>query len=142
MEFQKSELFSKLRDTFRETLAEFLAEYFERDPVTLIKEITTYAGSHFDYFRDLLSLEKKRLANNRRKKTKRLRKNSWSFSKCWTGSGTGYATATNRRRRVKGGSLNPTPLNFSKKNARKSSQGLERIGEKRYPLIFPLPPVG
>nr|MDO8090284.1 hypothetical protein [Candidatus Sigynarchaeota archaeon] len=62
MEFQKSELFSKLRDTFRETLAEFLAEYFERDPVTLIKEITTYAGSHFDYFRDLLSLEKKRLA--------------------------------------------------------------------------------
>lgn len=62
LEFQKSETFNKLREVFREVLAEFLLEYYERDPETLLKEITAYAGSHFDYFRDILTLEKDRLA--------------------------------------------------------------------------------
>ncbi|MGQ9720936.1 MAG: hypothetical protein ACUVXA_06385 [Candidatus Jordarchaeum sp.] len=61
-EFQKSELFLKLRDAFREVLAEFLVKYYERDPVTLLKEIITYAGSHFDYFQEILTLERDRLA--------------------------------------------------------------------------------
>nr|MDO8079652.1 hypothetical protein [Candidatus Freyarchaeota archaeon]MDO8082179.1 hypothetical protein [Candidatus Freyarchaeota archaeon] len=37
-------------------------EYYERDPATLLTEIVAYAGSHFDYFQELLSLEKERLA--------------------------------------------------------------------------------
>ena len=61
-EFQKSETFKEVRDVFRETLIKFLMEYYERDPETLLVQITAYAGSHFDYFRDLLTLEKDRLA--------------------------------------------------------------------------------
>lgn len=61
-EFQKSEMFSELRDIFREALVEFLRNYFERDPKNLAKEIVAYAGSHFDYFRELLTIEKERLA--------------------------------------------------------------------------------
>jgi hypothetical protein len=61
-EFQKSELFTKLRDEFRTALIEFLRDYYEKDSATLLKEIVAYAGSHFDYFRDLLNLEKERLA--------------------------------------------------------------------------------
>ncbi|MHA1364595.1 MAG: hypothetical protein ACTSP1_19065 [Candidatus Freyarchaeota archaeon] len=61
-EFRKSEMFLELRDAFRESLAQFLMEYYERDPKTLLKEITEYAGSHFDYFKDILRIEKERLA--------------------------------------------------------------------------------
>jgi hypothetical protein len=61
-EFQKSEAFVKVRDVFRESLTEFLREYYERDPVIILKEIVAYAGSHFDYFQELLDLEKERLA--------------------------------------------------------------------------------
>lgn len=62
MEFQKSEAFVKVRDVFRDALIGFLREYYERDPDTLLKEIVAYAGSHFDYFQELLKLEKQRLA--------------------------------------------------------------------------------
>jgi hypothetical protein len=61
-EFQKSEAFSKLREEFRSALTEFLRDYYEKDPATLLTEIVEYAGSHFDYFQDLLDLEKERLA--------------------------------------------------------------------------------
>lgn len=62
MEFQKSEAFVRVRDVFRDALTEFLREYYERDSVTLLKEIVAYAGSHFDYFQELLKLERRRLA--------------------------------------------------------------------------------
>jgi hypothetical protein len=61
-EFQKSEAFVKVRDVFREALTEFLRDYYERDLTALLKEIVAYAGSHFDYFQELLNLEKERLA--------------------------------------------------------------------------------
>jgi hypothetical protein len=61
-EFQKSEIFGKLRDDFRASITDFLREYYEKDPATLLTEIVVYAGGHFDYFQKLLDLEKENLA--------------------------------------------------------------------------------